>query len=226
MQPHIGFSFIAILVDAALANPIPEDYPDSDFLSDDLFAPDALDASSPMSFDLIAQPLAFSGLTSLSLDTDWLTDSSASPLEDAQIADFSDRPLETVDSSGAFLESSCEAGSEPFFKRDGEICTPEAAGEPYPSLKLPDLDDLENALGSERKKPRKLRQYLIPPTPGYTPDDDPLCPKPKRRLCCEGPRHGNMIWGWSVIDGCRGIIIPHPFSFSFFLSVRRKKCYK
>lgn len=222
MQLHVGFFFIAILLDAALANPIPEDYLDSDFLSDDLFTSDGLDTSGPMSFELTAEPLAFSGLTSSSLDTKWRTDSSASLLEDAPNVDFFNTPLETFDSSGVLLESSCEAGSELFSKRDGEICAPEAAGEPDPLLELPNLDDLENALGSNKKKPRKMRQYLIPPTIGYTVEDDPQCPKPKRRLCCEGPMHGYMSWGWSIVDGCRGITsLPLCFYFPSFLLYKK-----
>ena len=209
---------IALLVKAAFASPVPDDLPlDSAFLSDtSLVGGDALDTSSSTPLDP-----SFSDLTSPPLEIDWSTDSSATPLENnALSADSSNTPLETFDfqdPSGALLASSCGAGSEPFSKRDGEICVPGDAGEaPLPLLDLPDLNDVENALGADRKLPRRMRQYLIPPIPGYTTEDDPQCPRPKRRLCCAGPLSHSMMWVWQVVYECRGIEKKHlPGDFPF-----------
>lgn len=145
-------------------------------------------------------------------DTQFFTDSSTSPLETSSLAHFSD----------ALLESSCGAAddeSQALSKRgDGGICTPKGGDDTLPLLKWPDLDTLEEMLGTGQDSRLKSRMTDIPPTPGYTNEDDNLCPWPRRRLCCQGPIAVSLMRGL-IVNNCRGtafyfLLFP---SFSFFL---------
>lgn len=217
MQLLIWISLVPVLSYAAPDDPVPREpplYSDADSLSENSRAFNDFDTSSPIRFDSTAPSPDFSDPASSSpLDTEWLTDPSS--FYTNLYADSSDSSLETTslfaDSFDAFLQSSCEGpDNEAFSKRDGEICAPRAPADgPLPLLDLPDLDDLEESLTSsdpEKRKRRRQREHKIPRIEGYTLDNDPWCPKPKRRLCCGGPLTGLFLGAWLVVNECRGMV--------------------
>lgn len=199
-------SIIRVLSHHAHCNPLPVELPlDSDFVSD--AASDAaihFETPNSLPIDLTTQPLDLS-----TLDTSWLTDSSASlPDTTALFTDYySSAPFDISlfpESSDALLESSCvgaDSDFQPLSKRiDSNICTPDIEADPL-LLKLPDLKDLENIYGPGIEKLPSMETFPVIPIPGYTGDDD-MCGKPRRRLCCQGPLGTHALEG--VLASCRG----------------------
>lgn len=238
----------AVLSNSALGNPIPEDpllY--SDFPSENTVGFNDFETSSPIiPLDLTTHTPESSDLTfQQPLETSWLADSSAPPPDTTQLfADFSSNmPLETslfAESSDAFLESSCgaaaEGGFQPYSKRDDDgICTtPKAEVNPMPVLKLPDLDILEKTVGSGQEELPRLRSFYIPRIPGFTVNDDDLCPKPNRRLCCQGPLTTSVSMG-IVLGDCRGndepfllggVIFPRSLFLIFFEFIMNREKFQ
>lgn len=212
-----------VLSNIALGNPIPEDLPiDSDFLSENTIAFNDFETSSPIPLELTTQTPDASDPTSLQP-----LDSSAPPPDTIQLfADSTDTPLQTslfAESSNGLPENSCEAAGgdfQPYSKRDdGQSCTPKARVDPLPLLSLPDLDNLEEVVGSGQGETQKRRAFNIPPIPGYTVDDDKFCPTPKRRLCCQGPPSTTFVQVWEIVNDCRGMMKPSVFFSFFFFSL-------
>lgn len=226
MRSLVWVLSIIVFSHCALGNPLPADIPlDSDLLSDDTAilndfeTPNSNSMSIPM-MEFNAHTLDSSDLTSIqSPDTSWLTDSSAPPPNTANLfADSSDAPLESYlfpEFSDAFLESSCggaNGDSQPLSKRiDSGICTHEAEANPL-LLKMPDMKDLENIFRPGIEKLPTLESFPILPTSGYTVDDDSMCAKPRRRLCCQGSLGKGALQG--TIGSCR--VINGLFLFRFF----------
>lgn len=193
---------------------MPEDFPFySDSLLENTIPFNDVETSSSIPMDFTTQAADTSDSTSLQpLETSWLTDSSGPPPDVTQLfADSSSTPLETfpfAESSGALLESSCgatEDNLQPYSKREnGDICSPDAESDALPLQNLPDPNFLEKLLGSGQEGLPGLERFFIPRTSGFTVDDDQLCPKPFRRLCCQGPLVTSTFQG-QVVGNCRGI---------------------
>lgn len=220
MQLFILFSSIAVLP-TILTNPVPDTSDYSSFLPGETLAFEDGDSASPMIFDSAqSQGLDFPDSTFLPLQTESNSGSSDMSFETALFSDALDTPLETelfAGSSNSLLESSCtsEGDFQPFAKRDSQICAPKAAVEPSPFLNLPDLDDLERAVGSGDKKERYLPAFPIPLIEGYSENSE-VCPKPRRRLCCLGPlsQYAISLNAWTVVSQCRGMMNLPLFFFS------------
>ena len=216
---------IILLFNNAFGNPIPEDQPFySDFcskntLAENTFAFNDVETSKIPS-DSTTQTLDFMNPTSLQPleeDTELVADPLDNFFKTAPISESSDElsatPCKTADRDDLQL----------YFKRkrnDGEICPTPAQTDPLPLLKLPDLDTLGKILGSEQEEPTKRPANIIPPIPGFTVDDDKICPKPWRRLCCQGPMYSrNMPPGLFLVSDCRGMTnrpcISSPLLFFF-----------
>ena len=65
------------------------------------------------------------------------------------------------------------------------------------------MKDLENYFGPGIENLPTLEPFPILPTSGYTVDDDRMCGKPRRRLCCQGPLGREALQG--SVGNCRGI---------------------
>ena len=227
---------IISLSHSAFGNPIPEDYPPyPDFFSENAFSFDDFDTSSPIATDLSTEiPDSLDYTLWQPFETSWLTDALESSPDTTQFfTDSSNTPLETspfAEYSDTLLESSCgratDGNFQPYSKReDGDICKPKAEVDALPFLKLPDLGSLNKIVGSWEENQPKLRSFSLPPTPGYTVDDDELCPKPLRRLCCQGPLSESVVRGL-VASLCRGIVdfFPYnPFILIFYQFSQKKK---
>lgn len=203
MQLVLWISGIAVPFSGALGNPImPDNLPlYSEFLEASSSPSNEFDTSSPLPFDSAADTLEFSDDASLPLETDRLVDSL-------------DMPVETIlDSgpSGPPRENSCvtsDPAFQPYSKRDGDICRsqqPPPAESPL-AIEWPNLEKLEQSIGSNRVEAPENPLLQIYPIPGYTRvgDKENLCPMPKRRLCCLGPTFGDANNIWTIINHCRG----------------------
>ena len=157
---------------------------------------DALDI---FSLDSSVQGLDFSDSALLPFENDWLADPSDASPASIMFAGSLDPLLDTwCTSDGDLLQ--------PYSKRNGEICVPQAPVEPLPLLNLPDLDDVERALKAIRPGSSEVRIDPIKPVPGFTRDDDESCRKPYRRLCCLGPLYEQQNELWRIVGECRGLI--------------------
>lgn len=212
MDHFMWIASIILLSNSALGNPIPENPPSySDFFSENAPAENTFAfndvETSKIPSDTTTQTLDFMNPTlsqPLEEDTQLLTD----PLDIFfETAPFSESPDE-------LSANSCKTADRDdlqlYFKRkrnDGEICPTPAQTDPLPLLKLPDLDTLEKKTGSEQGEPKKLPSFIIPPIPGYTVEDDKICSRPWRRLCCQGPVYSrNMPPGLLLVSDCRGMM--------------------
>ena len=200
------FYWIAFGFSIALGNPSPDDPPPySDFLSEDSNILGGFNPSDSLSLDSWV-PAADSPDAALTLlENDSLVDSAATSLE---LADFSDTFADPLDplrvSSCTTLDGDLPSNS----KRDNEICVPQAPVQSLPDLHLPDLMDVEGALGSSQSESPKSRVDRIDVIPGYTHvgDDFSLCPGLHRRLCCLGPLGSKMDNLHRIVKYCRGSI--------------------
>lgn len=226
------FALTVLLSNSVLGTPTPEDPPFySDFLSENDFAENTLafndvETSSLIPLDFATQNLDFMDPTLLQpLEDPWLADDPASFPDDTRLlADSTDTFSETApffESSDPPSAKSCKIADRDdfklYFKRnDGGICTtPTAETDPLPLLKLPDLDTLRKVLGSDQEEPTKRPANIIPPIPGYTPDDDNMCPRPWRRLCCQGPVYNAFSKSLLLVSDCRGMMTRPSISFTF-----------
>lgn len=176
------------------------------------------------------QPLDTSWLTDFSASpadsVQFFADSPASPADNVQLfADSSSSPADSVqqlfadssdtsfeislfpEPSDVFLESSCGGGDadanlKALAKRDdSDTCN--TLGPAADSLPLLELPDIKNIFGPGIEKRPSSETFPILPIPGFTIDDDQICGRPRRRLCCQGPIGSGAVQG--VVGSCRGI---------------------
>lgn len=157
----IWIAWTAVLSNTAHDNPILEDLPlSSDLLSENTLDLNDFETSSLLPSDWTTQNLDFSDSTMLEpLEISSLSDSSTLPFDDEQLfADSSNTSPEIslFADSNALLESSCETTDDDFQlyskRNDDGICTFEPEVDPLPLLRLPDLDKLEEILGSGQER--------------------------------------------------------------------------
>lgn len=210
----------------AFGNPLSEEFSNSDLLSDNALIFNDIETPNSPSVDLAPQDPSFSDPTSIqSPDISSLTDSSTPPFDTTELSvDFSNALLEnspSSDFSDVFLESSCgetdDGDFQSVFKRDDSgVCSASKAEADPLHLNLPDLlNDFKKPVESGLQELPRLETFPIPPTPGYTIEDDKNCRAPRRRLCCQGP----LGWGDTAgyVGHCRGM--EDGFFFLFFFLV-------